>query len=135
MRRLPTALIASSIAGGLLLTACGGGGEVAAPASTDPVVVAGYNTAVERNCTSCHSADGTSSSGPTWKGLAGRTVTLADGATVPADDAYLRTAIVEPDAQIPEGYKKGIMSSYTKGQEPLTDQQVAELIAYIKTLK
>lgn len=43
----------------------------------------------QRGCLSCHSTDGSSGVGPTWKGLAGSAVRLANGSTVTADGEYL----------------------------------------------
>ena len=51
----------------------------------------------------CHSADGRSSVGPTWKGLYGSEVELEDGTTVTADDEYLVRAIKDPEAERVEG--------------------------------
>lgn len=71
--------------------------------------------------------------GPTVKGLAGNRVQLSDGSTVTADDAYLAKAITDPDAEIVNGYQKGIMagaiSSFGLANKP---QDVAALVAFIK---
>ena len=48
------------------------------------------------SCTTCHSADGSAKTGPTWKGLAGHEVELADGSKVAADESYLRESITDP---------------------------------------
>ena len=99
--------------------------------SGDPIV--GKQLAESNGCTSCHSTNGTKIVGPTFKGLYGSSVTLSDGSTVTAADAYLRRAIVSPDAQIPKGFSKGIMPAGF-GQK-LSDSQIRDIIAYIKTLK
>jgi len=84
-------------------------------------------------CAGCHSLDGAAGVGPTMKGLAGSTVTLDDGSTVTADDAYLERAIVDPDAQVSEGFKAGIMSGAVASQKFDTrPDDVAALVAYIK---
>ncbi|HWP92822.1 MAG TPA: cytochrome c oxidase subunit II [Thermodesulfobacteriota bacterium] len=85
----------------------------------------------ERGCNACHSIDGTKLVGPSWKGLFGHEVTLQDGSTVTADENYIREAILEPGAQIVQGYQP-VMPSF-KGI--LSDQEISALIAYIKTLK
>ena len=58
-------------------------------------------------CTGCHSLDGSDGIGPTLQGIAGtkRTV-VVDGTkkTMVADRDYLRRAIVEPNAEVVEGY-------------------------------
>lgn len=80
-------------------------------------------------CLSCHSTDGSTIVGPTWKGLYGHEVPLTDGTTVIADDAYITQSIREPNAQVVEGFP-AIMPPF----DYLTDQDIADLIAYIKSL-
>jgi len=84
-------------------------------------------------CVACHSTDGTRLVGPTWKGLFGSTRTLQDGTTVQADEDYLRTAILDPGAQVVQGFPTGVMPTTFKDQ--LTPEQIEDLIAYIKSLK
>jgi cytochrome c oxidase subunit 2 len=79
-------------------------------------------------CLSCHSTDGSQSVGPTWKGLFGSKVTLQDGSTVTADEAYLKESIVQPGAKVVQGYSN-IM---TPAQ--LNDQQVKAILDYLKSL-
>lgn len=84
-------------------------------------------------CAGCHSLDGAAGVGPTMQGLAGSTVTLDDGSTVTADDAYLERAIVDPDAQVSEGFKAGIMSGAVASQTFDTrPDDVAALVAFIE---
>ncbi len=85
----------------------------------------------ERGCNACHSIDGTTLVGPTWKGLFGHEVTMADGSTVTADENYIKQSIIEPQAKMVKGYGP-VMPSF-KGI--LSDDEVAAIIAYIKTLK
>ena len=85
-------------------------------------------------CQSCHTTDGSSSTGPTFKGLFGKTTKLTNGQTATADPAYLLTSIRDPDKQIVAGYKAGIMTSAIKpGSVSVADAKA--LIAFIKTLK
>ena len=53
------------------------------------------------------------------------------GATVTADDAYLRESIVQPSAKIVEGYQP-IMPTF---QGIVTEEQIVQLIAYVQSLK
>src|SRR6202035_4468529 len=76
-------------------------------------------------CVTCHS-----SRGPTMAGLYGREVELADGKRRVADEDYLRNAILEPSKEMKKGYPP-IMPSF-KGQ--LTEEQVMQLIEYIKSM-
>lgn len=81
-------------------------------------------------CAACHSLDGSTLPGPTWKGLFGSDVKLADGSTITADEAFLLESIKDPAAKIVEGFQP-IMPVYGN----LSDEDIANLIAYIKTLK
>ena len=58
-------------------------------------------------------------------------VALADGRTVRADETYLRESIVNPMAKVTAGYQP-VMPTY---QGQLTEQQLLELIEYIKSLR
>jgi cytochrome c oxidase subunit 2 len=85
-------------------------------------------------CQGCHSIDGSASSGPTFKGLFGSTVTLTDGQKAKADEPYLLDSILNPDREIVKGYQPGVMSAVIpKGAVP--QDQAQELVDYIKTLR
>lgn len=81
-------------------------------------------------CRACHSIDGSPGVGPTWFQLAGSEVPLSGGGTVVADDAYLKESILQPQAKIVAGFEAQQMPPYN-----FTEEQVADIIAYIKTLK
>jgi mono/diheme cytochrome c family protein len=84
-------------------------------------------------CAGCHSVDGSAGVGPTMQGLAGSTVTLDDGSTVTAGHEYLARSITDPDAQVPEGQKAGIMSGAVASQDFASRQEdVDALVAYIE---
>ena len=85
--------------------------------------------ATKNGCIGCHSADGTAMTGPTWFNLYGSDVKLADGSTVTADDAFIKESILEPTVKVVEGFPP-VMPPYA-----LTDEEISNLIAYIKTLK
>lgn len=89
----------------------------------------GQILAVQNGCIGCHSIDGTPLTGPTWFGLYESQRQLEDGGSVAADDAYITESILDPLAKIVAGYPP-VMPPYD-----LTDEQIANLIAYIKTLK
>jgi cytochrome c oxidase subunit II len=97
----------------------------------DPTAAAGKALAVA-SCMGCHSTDGSSKSGPTWKGLAGSQVTLADGRTVTADDAYLQRSIQDPGADVVKGYPDTMKLAISKGS--ISDADAKALVAYMKTL-
>jgi uncharacterized cupredoxin-like copper-binding protein/mono/diheme cytochrome c family protein len=106
------------------------------PAASPAVAITLPEGDVERGksqaavCLGCHSIDGSPSVGPTWKGLYGSQVELESGKTVTADEAYLYQSIKEPAAETVKGFPAGAMPAF-----PLTDQQIADLIAYIESLK
>ena len=81
-------------------------------------------------CAACHSINGAQGIGPTWFGLFGHEVLLTDGTTVIADEAYLAESIHEPQAKIVKGFETQLMPTYG-----FTDQQIADIVAYIKTLR
>jgi cytochrome c oxidase subunit II len=116
-----------------LLGACGGGSETDEAAPADPQAAAGMQIH-QNSCAGCHSTDGSRRSGPSFSGLAGSQVQLDDGSTVEADDEYLRRAIQEPDAEIVDGYNKGIMSNVVR-EGQFDEEETNQLIAYIKTLR
>ncbi|MDQ3548903.1 MAG: c-type cytochrome [Chloroflexota bacterium] len=101
-----------------------------ADAPDDPEAAAGQQIAAENGCTACHSIDGSVGIGPTWQGLFGSEVPLADGTTVTADEAYISESILAPTAKLHEGFGP-IMPAF-EGQ--LNDDQINQLIAYIATL-
>jgi cytochrome c oxidase subunit 2 len=80
-------------------------------------------------CATCHLDTG-EGRGPTLRGVFGKKVALESGQTVMADEAYLRESILRPGAKLVRGYQQ-IMPTF---QNQLTEQNVLELIAYIKTL-
>ncbi len=80
-------------------------------------------------CANCHKPDG-SGRCPTLVGLFGKTVQLAGGATVKADEAYIRESILRPAAKIVAGYQP-IMPTF---QGLVTEDGVLQLVEYIKSL-
>ena len=82
-------------------------------------------------CTACHAVNGVGGNiGPSLNGAFGEEVKLADGSTVPGDEAYLTESIKSPQAKIMAGYETQLMPTYG-----LTDEQIADIVAFIKTLK
>jgi len=81
-------------------------------------------------CVTCHKLDATGR-GPTLYGLFGSTVALAGGGKVVADENYLRESIMNPTAKVVEGYLP-IMPTF---QGTINEENLMQLIAYIKTLK
>ncbi len=80
-------------------------------------------------CGNCHHPDGRGRC-PSLVGLYGSDVLLSNGATVKADDSYIRESILQPDAQIVAGYQP-IMPTF---QGLVTEEGVVQLIEYVKSL-
>ena len=116
------ALVTSDGGGGSAAPADAGGGELSALATQ------GQELADANGCATCHSADGSDGTGPTWQGLAGAEVTLDDGSTVTADDAYLASSITDPGAQKVEGF------AVAMPEFELSTEEVDALVAYINSL-
>ncbi|MGJ7513495.1 c-type cytochrome [Pseudomonas baetica] len=100
----------------------------AAKPGRDSLVEKGRLLAQKYGCGACHSQDGSSSLGPGWKGLYGRTEQLADGSRVQVDEAYLKESILTPQARLVQGYPP-VMVAYT-----LNDDELGALMALIKSL-
>jgi cytochrome c oxidase subunit II len=93
---------------------------------TETMAEAGAKLYEQYACITCHGTG----KGPPFVNLYGSKVKLQSGQTVVADDGYLRESILFPSEQIVEGYP-AIMPTF-KGQ--LSEEQVLQLIAYIKSL-
>lgn len=81
------------------------------------------------SCAGCHSTNGDKKSGPTWQGLAGSEVALADGSTVVADRAYLTRSIEDPGADVVDGFAP-IMPDLN-----LYPDQIDAIVTYIQELE
>jgi len=64
------------------------------------------------------------------EGLFGKQVQLQDGRTVTVDENYVRESILDPKAKVAAGYEP-IMPNFTG---LLSEEQLAQLIAYIKSI-
>ena len=91
-----------------------------------PMVLSGEKLFAEKQCNTCHGQRA-----PTLAGVFGRRVQLNDGSTAVADENYLRESILQPNAKMVAGYPP-IMPTY---QGQLSEEQINELIGYMKTLK
>jgi cytochrome c oxidase subunit II len=94
-----------------------------------PLATRGEKLFNDLACANCHKADG-SGRCPSLVSLYGRTVELAGGGTVRADEGYLRESIVNPAAKVVAGYQPNMPAF----QGLVTEEGVVELIEYIKSL-
>lgn len=101
---------------------------------TPALVAKGKALVAKLSCQGCHTIDGTKSTGPTWKGLAGSRVHLTDGTTVIATDSYLVGVITDASTLKVEGYDPAIMSSMVP-PGAVSQAQAEAIVAYIKTVK
>lgn len=95
----------------------------------------------KRNCASCHSVDGSPNTGPTWKPDPGKgtgwgsSISLDKGSPNPVvfDENYARESILDPQAKIHVTY--GTTSAMNSFAGQLKDEQIENIIAYMKSLK
>ncbi len=89
----------------------------------------------KHGCNACHSTDGSRLVGPSFKGVFNsmRKVEV-DGEIkeVKADESYLLNSIRNPNSEVVDGYPKGVMTDY---KDQITDEEVQQIIDYIKSLK
>lgn len=95
-----------------------------------PPEEAGAKLFVAKGCQVCHSGL-PGALGPKLNGLFGAKTKLLDGSEVTADEDYLHESILNSFAKIKAGYAP-VMPLF-KGQ--LSEEEVMQLIAYIKSLK
>jgi cytochrome c oxidase subunit 2 len=93
-------------------------------------VVAGEKLFTDLNCITCHRPDN-AGRGPVLVGIFGRSVKLASGDTVVADEAYVRESIVSPASKVVAGYQP-VMPTF---QGQVTEEQLLALVAYIQSLQ
>ncbi|MGH7130782.1 MAG: c-type cytochrome [Phycisphaerales bacterium] len=85
-----------------------------------------------KGCASCHTVDGSKSTGPTWKDSYGTNVQISRGPAFDGKwDDYIRKSMLEPSYQIHAGFEGGNMPS---AQGNVTDKQIFGVIAYFKHL-
>lgn len=92
----------------------------------------GEQLSVSKGCNACHTIDGTNLVGPTYKGLYGKNETVVTDGTereITVDDEYIAKSVREPNADLVKGFQP------LMPPQNLTDQEMAAIIAYIKSVK
>jgi len=98
--------------------------------SGDSLAQNGERLFASLSCNACHNTQ-PDARGPNLVGVYGSQLTLANGETVTADDAYLRQAILDPSQHVTQGYTP-IMPTY---QGQISEDGVIALVEYLKNLK
>ncbi|MFT5171279.1 MAG: cytochrome c oxidase subunit 2 [Candidatus Marinamargulisbacteria bacterium] len=93
-----------------------------------PLAELGKKLYTSKACNTCHSLDGSSAVGPTWKGLYNSGREFNSGKTGKSDDNYIRESIVNPGAKVVKGFQP-IMPSYSG---LLSDREINAVIEFIK---
>jgi len=85
-------------------------------------------------CITCHSLEeGKTLVGPSLAHVATEAEKYVQQGVANSVDEYLHDSIVNPDKYVVEGFPKGVM--YQNYGKDLTEQQIADLVAFLKTLK
>ncbi|KAA5541807.1 cytochrome c oxidase subunit II [Roseiconus nitratireducens] len=104
--------------------------EWIAQGTEESLAQAGRRNLDSMGCLQCHGGIPGGQVGPPLTGLYGHRVTLSDGARVVADPEYLRRSILEPAAEVREGFEPK-MPSYDGQIDP---EQLLEIIAYLRSV-
>ncbi|HEY6783364.1 MAG TPA: cupredoxin domain-containing protein, partial [Gemmatimonadales bacterium] len=94
------------------------------------LAASGRRAASARGCLRCHTIDGAPHIGPTWAGLFGAIVPLADGRAARADEAFLTESMMDPLVKVHRGFPP-VMPTY---QGLLPAPEAAAIVAFIKSL-
>ena len=108
---------------------------IAASANIDSPGATGKRIMQNIGCFACHTLDGTKLVGPSFKGIWGEEQSVVTGKEtrkVLVDEDYIKRSIYDPNADVVEGFMKGLMVSY---QGQLSEDDIANIIEYLKTVK
>ncbi|MBX3242160.1 MAG: c-type cytochrome [Chitinophagaceae bacterium] len=100
--------------------------------SETEMALLGEQVYVLKGCGACHKTDGSSLIAPAWNGLFGKEEEVIENGSktsVKVDEAYIRESIKDPQRKITVGFENTPMPVF-----PVTDDEIEQLIAYIKTL-
>jgi len=116
----------ATVALSLGAAACGGDSESGPPLSE--AGERGKQLSLSSGCSGCHGINGEGGVGPTWQGLTGADIELADGSTIVADQEYLVRSIKDPSADLLADF------AVQMPQNNLSDTQIDDIVAYINDL-
>ncbi len=95
----------------------------------ESVITAGKRLFSAHGCSGCHENSSVVRA-PALQGVFGRRIALQNGATVLADEMYVRDSILRPASAITAGYEN-LMPSY-EGQ--MSEGEIMQIISYLKSL-
>ncbi len=87
-----------------------------------------------KGCIACHTTDGTSKIGPTFKGVFGKKeIVIRNGKEreITVDEAFIKQTLLHPEIDRVKGFPPVMPSQ----QGQLTDKEIDDIIEYIKSLK
>ncbi|MBK7099047.1 MAG: c-type cytochrome [Sphingobacteriales bacterium] len=108
-------------------------GEAKQDVSEADKVLLGEQVFTLKGCGACHKVDGTVLIGPSWKGLYGKEEKVKENGkviSVKVDDDYIKESILNPSKKITVGFETTAMPAM-----PMTDEEIENIFAYIKSLK
>lgn len=105
-----------------------------APLELVNMVRQGELAAAQLGCLRCHSLDGSPHLGPTWAGLYGSTVPIAQGGTVIVDEAYITESMMDPLVKLHVGFSP-IMPTYQGLARPAETAAIIELIKSLRFVR
>jgi cytochrome c oxidase subunit 2 len=94
----------------------------------------GFEVMRRIGCNACHSSDGSRLVGPSYLGHWGtmrKVVTGREEREVLFDEEYVRRSIYDPNADVVEGFNRGLMLSY---EGMVSEEEVNLIIEYLKSL-
>ena len=94
----------------------------------------GWAVLRKNGCNACHSVDGSKLIGPSYLGGWGGTRTVVTGREkreISVDEEYVRRSIYDPNADVADGFGKGLMLSY---EGMVSEEEVKLIIEYLKEL-
>ena len=106
-----------------------------ASAEIDSPTATGKRIMQNIGCFACHSLDGSKLVGPSFKGIWGAEHTVVTGKEtrkVTVDEEYIKRSIYDPNADVVEGFMKGLMITY---QGQLSEDDIKSITEYLKTVK
>ena len=125
---LPPDHVAAPVLLGVAVAACGGDDAAGEPALS-PEATEGRQIAARAGCAACHGSDGDGGTGPAWTGTLGTEVELDR-----RHDGHRRRGLPDPVDRRPgrPGARRAIAIEMPQNQ--LTDEEIAEVVAYIVAL-